>query len=262
MLIPLAGLVFKSADLGWSGFWEAVASPRALAAYRLTFGAAFVAAAVNVVFGLVTAWVLARYDFPGKGFVDALVDLPFALPTAVAGHRADRALRGERVAGALPRAARDQGRVRARGRDRRDDLRRACRSSCAPCSRCCWRSTSRWRRRRRRWARRAGPPCRRVILPAVIAPRADRPGAGVRARRRRVRIDRLHLRQHADEDRDRAAADRHQAGAVRLRGRDGAGAGDAGGVVRHADGHQHPAGLDSPARRQRTGRRPADDRAA
>jgi sulfate transport system permease protein len=85
VLIPLAGLVWKSAGLGWSGFWEAVAAPRALAAYRLTFGAAFVAAAVNVVFGLVTAWVLARYDFPGKGFVDALVDLPFALPTAVAG---------------------------------------------------------------------------------------------------------------------------------------------------------------------------------
>jgi sulfate transport system permease protein len=85
VLIPLAGLVFRSADLGWTGFWEAVASPRALAAYRLTFGAAFAAAAVNLVFGLVTAWVLARYDFPGKGFIDALVDLPFALPTAVAG---------------------------------------------------------------------------------------------------------------------------------------------------------------------------------
>ncbi len=85
VLIPLAGLAWKSADLGWAGFWEAIAAPRALAAYRLTFGAAFVSAAVNVAFGLVTAWVLARYEFPGKGFVDALVDLPFALPTAVAG---------------------------------------------------------------------------------------------------------------------------------------------------------------------------------
>jgi sulfate transport system permease protein len=85
VLIPLAGLAIKSSALGWSGFWEAVAAPRALAAYRLTFGAAFAAATINVVFGLVTAWVLARYDFPGKGFVDALVDLPFALPTAVAG---------------------------------------------------------------------------------------------------------------------------------------------------------------------------------
>ena len=85
VLIPLAGLVWKSGDLGWSGFWEAISAPRALAAYRLTFGAAFISAAVNVVFGLVTAWVLARYDLPGKGFVDALVDLPVALPTAVAG---------------------------------------------------------------------------------------------------------------------------------------------------------------------------------
>ena len=78
-----AGLEVGDARLG--GVLGGGASPRALAAYRLTFGAAFVAAAVNVVFGLVTAWVLARYDFPGKGFVDALVDLPFALPTAVAG---------------------------------------------------------------------------------------------------------------------------------------------------------------------------------
>jgi len=85
VLIPLAGLAIKSAALGWSGFWETISAPRALAAYRLTFSAAFAAATINVVFGLVTAWVLARYDFPGKGFVDALVDLPFALPTAVAG---------------------------------------------------------------------------------------------------------------------------------------------------------------------------------
>jgi sulfate transport system permease protein len=85
VLIPLAGLAWRSAELGWAGFFEAVSSERALAAYKLTFGAAFVASAVNVVFGLVVAWVLARYEFWGKGFVDALVDLPFALPTAVAG---------------------------------------------------------------------------------------------------------------------------------------------------------------------------------
>jgi sulfate/thiosulfate transport system permease protein len=85
VLIPLAGLAVKSAELGWAGFVEAVMAPRALAAYRLTFGAALVAGTVNLVFGLVVAWVLARYEFRGKGFVDALVDLPFALPTAVAG---------------------------------------------------------------------------------------------------------------------------------------------------------------------------------
>jgi sulfate transport system permease protein len=85
VLIPLAGLVWKSASLSGADFAKAVLSPRALAAYRLSFGAALVAGAVNVVFGLVIAWVLARYRFPGRSIVDAMVDLPFALPTAVAG---------------------------------------------------------------------------------------------------------------------------------------------------------------------------------
>jgi sulfate/thiosulfate transport system permease protein len=85
VLIPLAGLAWKSTAVGWDTFVATVSAPRALAAYRLTFAAAAIAATVNVVFGLTVAWVLARYDFPGKGLVDALVDLPFALPTAVAG---------------------------------------------------------------------------------------------------------------------------------------------------------------------------------
>jgi sulfate transport system permease protein len=85
VLIPLAGLFARSASLGPSEFLAAVGSPRALAAYRLSFGASFVAAAVNALLGLVTAWVLVRYRFPGRGLLDALVDLPFALPTAVAG---------------------------------------------------------------------------------------------------------------------------------------------------------------------------------
>jgi sulfate transport system permease protein len=85
VLIPLAGLAWKSASLSGAEFVKAAFSPRALAAYRLSFGAAFVAGGVNVVFGLVIAWVLARYDFPGRALVDAMVDLPFALPTAVAG---------------------------------------------------------------------------------------------------------------------------------------------------------------------------------
>ena len=85
VLIPLAGLVWKSASLSGAEFVKAVLSPRALAAYRLSFGAAAIAAAVNVVFGLILAWVLTRYRFPGRQILDALVDLPFALPTAVAG---------------------------------------------------------------------------------------------------------------------------------------------------------------------------------
>ena len=85
VLIPLSALVLKTFTLSWDQFWAAVASPRVLASYRLTFGASFIAACVNVVFGLLVAWVLVRYSFPGKRIVDALVDLPFALPTAVAG---------------------------------------------------------------------------------------------------------------------------------------------------------------------------------
>ena len=85
VLVPLAGLFLKSATMGLDEFVAAVASPRALAAYRLSFGASFAAASINAVFGLIVAWVLVRYRFPGHALVDALVDLPFALPTAVAG---------------------------------------------------------------------------------------------------------------------------------------------------------------------------------
>ncbi|QSQ24808.1 sulfate ABC transporter permease subunit CysT [Pyxidicoccus parkwayensis] len=85
VLVPLSGLFLRTFTLTWAQFWETVTSARALAAYRLTFGASFAAALVNVVFGLLVAWVLVRYRFPGRDLVEALVDLPFALPTAVAG---------------------------------------------------------------------------------------------------------------------------------------------------------------------------------
>ena len=85
VLIPLSALLFKTFSLTWPQFWDAVTAPRVLASYKLTFGASFLAALVNLVFGLLVAWVLVRYQFPGKKIVDALVDLPFALPTAVAG---------------------------------------------------------------------------------------------------------------------------------------------------------------------------------
>jgi len=85
VLIPLSALFFKSATLTWDQFLVAVSAPRVLASYRITFGSALFAAAVNGVFGVLVAWVLVRYRFPGKKLIDALVDLPFALPTAVAG---------------------------------------------------------------------------------------------------------------------------------------------------------------------------------
>jgi len=85
VLIPLAGLVLKTAELSWSDFWRTISGPRAIATYRISFGGAMIAALVNAVLGFIVAWTLARYKFRGKGLVDALVDLPLALPTAVAG---------------------------------------------------------------------------------------------------------------------------------------------------------------------------------
>jgi sulfate transport system permease protein len=85
VLIPLSAVFFKAFTLSWADFLQAVASPRVVASYKLTFGTSLVGAFINVVFGLLTAWVLTRYDFFGKKFVDAFVDFPFALPTAVAG---------------------------------------------------------------------------------------------------------------------------------------------------------------------------------
>ncbi len=85
VLVPLSTLFFRSAGLGIEGLWAAVTSPRVVASYKLTFGASLAGALINAFFGLVVAWVLVRYRFPGHRLVDALVDLPFALPTAVAG---------------------------------------------------------------------------------------------------------------------------------------------------------------------------------
>lgn len=85
VLVPLSAAFLKTAGMSWDSFVQAVASPRVLAAYKISFGASLVAALINMVFGLLVAWVLVRYPFPGRKIVDALVDLPFALPTAVAG---------------------------------------------------------------------------------------------------------------------------------------------------------------------------------
>ena len=85
VLIPLAGLFIKTAGMTWEAFSTIIFSPRVLAAYKISFGTAFIAAVINAFFGFLVAWVLVRYSFPGRRIVDALVDLPFALPTAVAG---------------------------------------------------------------------------------------------------------------------------------------------------------------------------------
>ncbi len=85
VLIPMAALFLKASELSWHEFWQVATTERAIAAYELTFGASFIAALVNALFGTILAWVLVRYTFPGKRLIDALVDFPFALPTAVAG---------------------------------------------------------------------------------------------------------------------------------------------------------------------------------
>lgn len=85
VLVPLSAAFVRTAGMSWNDFWAAVAAPRVLAAYRLSFGASFAAGVVNTFFGLIVAWVLVRYQFPAKRVVEAFVDLPFALPTAVAG---------------------------------------------------------------------------------------------------------------------------------------------------------------------------------
>jgi sulfate/thiosulfate transport system permease protein len=84
-LIPLSTIVLKTSTIGWDRFWQVVLSPRVLAAYRLSLGASLIGATINVFFGVILAWALVRYRFPLRGLVDALVDLPFALPTSVAG---------------------------------------------------------------------------------------------------------------------------------------------------------------------------------
>lgn len=85
VLIPLSAMFAKTATMTFAEFWEAVANPRVVASYKLTFGATLIAASLNAIFGFITAWSLVRYQFPGKKLVDAMVDLPFALPTAVSG---------------------------------------------------------------------------------------------------------------------------------------------------------------------------------
>ncbi len=85
VLVPFAGLLIRACGISWSDFWRLATTERALAAYRLTFGASLIAAVVNASFGTLLAWVLVRYEFPGRRLIDAMVDFPFALPTAVAG---------------------------------------------------------------------------------------------------------------------------------------------------------------------------------
>ena len=243
VLIPLSSIFLKTATLTWSQFLGHVASPRALAAYQLSFGAAFLGAAINAVFGLLVAWVLVRYEFPGRRIIDGLVDLPFALPTAVAGIALTavyaengwlgRPLMALGIKAAfteigvvialtfigLPFVVRTVQPVLA---DLEAEIEEAAASLGAT-----------------RWQTFA-----RVILPTIMPGRGDRVHAGFRASRRRVRVGGFHLGQHAAPHGDCAAHHRHQTGAIRLRRRDRRGDGHASGVIRPAAGTQFPAALE------------------
>jgi sulfate transport system permease protein len=210
VLIPLTAVALKAAHQSPEAFWAAAFNDRSLAAYRLTFGAAFVAAAVNGVFGVLTAWALVRYEFPGKTIVNALVDLPFALPTAVAGIAlatlyAPKGWVGQFLTPLGIKAAYNPiGVVIALTfiglpfvvrtiepvlRDAAEDVEEAAASLGAD---------------------------RLQTIARPGAGLADRLRHGLRPRGGRVRLGDLHRRQHALQVRDRAAADHHPAGTVRV----------------------------------------------
>ena len=256
VLIPLSAVFIKSATLGWTEFWHVVTAPRVVASYQLSFGASLMAAAINVVFGLMLAWSLVRYTFPGKTHRRRADRSAVRAADGGRRHRADRALRHERLARPVPRAARHQGRLHAARRARRADLhrpavRRAHRAAGARGPR------HRARRGRRQPRRHALQTFRRVVLP-TLAPALLTGFALAFARAVGEYGSVIFIAgNHADGLGDHAADHHHQARAVRLRRRDRDRRGDAGRLVRAAAGHQRPAGLDAraPARGRADGRR-------
>ena len=243
VLIPLAALVLKAASYGWSALWVATTAPRALASYRLSFGASLAAALVNAVFGLIVAWVLARYRFPGRRLIDALVDLPFALPTAVAGIAlttlyAENGWLGRPLARiGLEVAFSELGIVIALVFIGMPFVVRTLQPVIESLDPEVEEAAASLGASRAATLRPRGAAGDRAGL-------ADGCRARLRARSRRVRLGRLHRRQPAHEDRDRAARHHDPARAVRLRGSDGRRAHDAAGLVRHPRRRQPAPGLE------------------
>ena len=252
ILIPLGALVIRALGIPPSELIDILLDERAVASYRLSFGAAALAAAINAVFGFIVAWSLVRYDFPGRRLLDTMIDLPFALPTAVSGIALatvfsptgwlgqQLALAGVQVAYTwlgvvvalvligLPFVVRSvQPALIEVGKELED----AAESLGAG----------------------GFHVFRRVILPTVLPALATGLHPRLRARHRRVRLGRLHLRQPAAQDRDHAAAHRHQAGAIRLRRRRSARLLHAGDVLRDAVRDQPGAGLGTAPHGNRSG---------
>ena len=230
VVIPLSTLFVRSARLGWGGFWEAATSPRAIAAYQLSVGTSVSAALVNGVFGLLVAWVLTRYRFTGRPIADALVDLPFALPTAVAGVALTTLYAQNGLIGALFAPHGIKIAFTPLG------ITVALTFIGLPFVVRSVQPVLETLPRRSRKPRRRSAPTVADVPPGDPAG-ADAGARGgvvalVRASDRGVRLGGVHLGEHARAHRDRAAADHEQAGAVRLRRRDGDRRGDAAGVGR------------------------------
>ena len=218
VLIPLSAVVVRGVDQPWASFKDAVFDTRTLLAWRLTFGTAFVASLINAFFGLIVAWVLVRYDFPGRRILDALIDMPFALPTAVSGIALTAIYANNGWVGHLLQPLGIKAVFSPLGivialtfiglpfivrtvQPTIEDLDPAVEEAAALLGRTAVDYAA------PRYSARHTTGARGGIRD------------GVRALPWRVRVCHFHIRQHADEDRDRLAADRDEASAVRLCGR-------------------------------------------
>ena len=253
VLLPLAATFVETSKIGWHEFWRIVTGPRAVAAYGLSFGASLIAAGINFFLGTLVAWVLVRYQFPFKRILDSLVDLPFALPTAVAGIAlttiyAPNGFFGRPLSAlgihvaftrlgivvaltfiGLPFVVRTVQPIL-------EDLDRELEEAAASLGASRWKTFT------------------RVFYPAIAPAAITGFALGLCARRRRVRLGHLYRRQHADANGDRSAAYRHQTRGVRLLGRDGNRNADAAHLVRVSAGHQHASTVERRAGRgQRAG---------
>src|SRR5437868_690667 len=244
VIIPLCVLLLNASDAGWAKIWAELSSPRTLAAFRVSFGIAFLAAAFNAGFGSIVAWVLVRYQFLGRRFIDAMIDLPFALPTAVAGISLTQLYAEKGWLGSALAATGHQGRLHTARHPGGARLRRpAIRRAHSATGTAGFRPRDRGSRRvARRLAYEHSSPNR---ISAAHSRGNDRVHARVCTRDRGVRLRHLHRRQHARLFRNRSAAHHHQARAVRLRRRNRDRGANAGGVLHPAIHHQPAAGLDS-----------------